>query len=80
MQLASRELPPPPGLKNHLVDQQLNIGVVAALLFTMVELTPEDVGEQLVTLTGGRISFETCSHIFTFSAACAMGCLACTAS
>jgi len=52
-------------LQENVSNNYVNVGVVAALLLSMVGITAGDVGESLVDSTNGAVSLETCQHVYT---------------
>lgn len=62
---------PNPDVKDALGDNFVNVGVVAALLFTMVSIDADVVGEELVAMSNGTISLELCADVYSFMASVA---------
>ena len=56
-------------------DNFVNVGVVAALLFTMIALDSGSVGEELTTLSNGTLTVEACGMAFAFLNSLALWCL-----
>ena len=53
-------------------DNFVNVGVVAALLFTMLALDTGSVGDELATMTNGTITTESCGKVYAFTSSLAM--------
>jgi len=51
-------------LQANLKDNCINVGVVAALIFTMVSMDPGSVGDSLVDLSNNTITKEACDATF----------------
>ena len=64
-------------LKSTLADSIANTAVVNALLFTMVSVTPGNVGDELEELSNGKITVETSNRVYTFLSWCSFFCLLC---
>ena len=65
---------PTPELKQHLADHFVNVGVVSALLFTMVSLAYDEVGEKLTEWTDGAVSLEACQYTYSVLSSFAFVC------